>query len=166
MLIVSNNLVGNMPIDRNATLRINLAWIKDIQEAKKILDNSSHYIYLDYPMGRTKPPKPTIKLEEALKLTSHHKVKYFAISNSEDPKYLENILNKIGNTILVPKVETEKGIKNIQGMIDIGIKYIMLDKEDLYVDIGCDSDKFNELVDEARSYKNINVLELKGVVFI
>lgn len=166
MFIISNNLVGSLPLDKNTIIRINLAWIRSIEEAKKIIDSSDFDIYLDYPDGRNKPPRPVIGMEDAMKLAKHHKVKYFAISNAEDAPKLNKIMSKIGNTIFVPKIETEKGVNNLDEIISIGVKNIMLDKEDLYSDVNCDSDKFNSLVEKVRSYKDkLNILELKGVIF-
>jgi len=160
--IISNNLIGKIPIRHDAIIRINLAWVcKD--EAKKIIDKSKHSIYLDYPDGRTKPPTPTISFEEAVELSKHKNVTYFAFSNATLDK-VKSIKGKV-NCILVPKIETEQGVKEVPNMIELGIKTIMLDKEDLYTAVDCDPNKFNQLLDEVRSYK-VNILELQGVVFI
>lgn len=166
-IVISNNLQGKMPIPEDAIIRVNLAWFDDWREAKQIIDNSEHYIYLDYPSGRTKPPRPKIELEEAIELSKHTKVKYFAISNSEDIYELSEIKSLI-NCELVPKIETEQGVMNMNSMIeDTGIKTFMLDKEDLYTNCKMDSEKYNELVMKAREYgSKVKVLELQGVVFI
>lgn len=159
-MIVSNHLLGQMPLPENITVRVNLAWVS-ADEARKILDNTNHNIYLDYPSGRTKPPKPTMTLEEAVELSYHPDVKYFAVSNVESVEQLEAVDTR---AILVPKIETEKGVKNMREMIDYGITHMMLDKEDLYVNVGADSDKYEKLVAEARSH-DVRLLELQGVVF-
>jgi hypothetical protein len=166
-IIISNNLQGKMPIPEDAVIRVNLAWFDNWQEAKQIIDNIEHYVYLDFPSGRTKPPKPKIKLEEAIELSKLNNVKYFAISNAEDIYELSEIMSLV-NCEVVPKIETETGVNNINSMIeDIGIKTIMLDKEDLYTNCKMDSEKYNKLVMKAREYgSRIKVLELQGVIFI
>ena len=163
MIIVSNHLIGKIPIHPDTVIRVNLAWVKSVEEAKKLLDNSKHDIYLDFPSGRTKPPQPTISLEEAIGLSRHRKVKYFAMSNCENVRDIQEVMLKTPAEF-VPKIETKLGVKNMGKMKEIGIKHFMLDKEDLWTDVHCDSKKFNELVNEARTHKG--VMELQGVVFI
>jgi len=167
MFIISNNLIGKMPIPDNAIIRVNLAWIKDVKEAKKILEQNKK-IYLDYPSGRTKPPVPTITLDEAIELTKHKSVYYFAVSNAENATKLSEINARLTSAVeLVPKIETTKGIENIEKMIAIGIKSIMLDKEDLYTNVKCNTKRYNKWLERIRSYKGrIKILELQGVVFI
>jgi len=148
-----------MPIPKDAVIRINLAWVSK-EGAKKIIENSKHLIYLDYPDGRTKPPTPTISFEEALELAKHKNVIYFAFSNAT----IEKVKKIKVNCMLVPKIETEQGVKDVPEMIKHGIKTITLDKEDLYTAVDCNPIKFNKLIDEVRSYK-INILELQGVIF-
>ena len=162
MLVISNHLIDKMPIPYSAVIRINLAWIKDKAEAEKIIKNCKHDIYLDFPDGRKKPPVPTITLEEAIELAKD--VKYFAISNAEDIRKLSEIRRMI-NCELIPKIETVAGVMAIPAMIEIGIKTIMLDKEDLYTDCEQDSFIYNKLIKKVRSY-DLKVLELQGVVFI
>ena len=151
-----------MPVSDDAIIRINLAWVS-LNEAKKIIDKSRHAIYLDYPDGRTKPPTPTITFDEAVELSKHKNVIYFAFSNATLGK-VKRMKGKV-NCILVPKIETEQGVKEVPAMIKEGIKTVMLDKEDLYSSVDCNPDEFNKLLDEVRSYK-VNILELQGVVFI
>jgi hypothetical protein len=47
----------------------------------------------------------------------------------------------------------------------VGGRTMMLDKEDLYTDVNCNSKKYNKLIGKARSYP-VKLLELQGVVFI
>lgn len=155
-----------MPIPEDAIIRINLAWVKDINEAKEILNAVTHHVYLDFPDGRKKPPKPTISLEDALLLAEHEKVMYFAISNAENIDKLRRMKDRLMDVILVPKIETTLGVMRMQKMIDLGIDTFMLDKEDLYTDVDCDPDKYGEYLEEARSHKDVKILELNGVVFI
>jgi len=163
MQVISNNLLGKMPIRQDAIIRINLAWIKNIKEAERLVAKSKHKIYLDYPTGRLKPPQPKISLTEALELSHHKKVKYFAVSNCE---FVESVRELMESTpaIFVPKIETELGVKNMGKMAKLGIKHFMLDKEDLYTECKSENKKYLKLVKKARRYKG--VMELQGVVFI
>ena len=163
MLVISNHLDGKIPIPKEAVIRINLAWIKSVEEAREIIKNCKNNIYLDYPDGRTKPPKPTITFAEALELSKMDKVKYFAISNAENIDLLSDIKEKV-TCELVPKIETGVGVKIIDDIIKLGIKMIMLDKDDLYVNCNCDTDLYRIALDEVRS-KDIKILELQGVIF-
>lgn len=166
-MIISNHLLGKMELPEDTIIRVNLAWIKDANEAHKILTESEHDIYLDFPDGRTKPPRPTITLLQALVLSTYSSVKYFAISNAEDVGFLKAI-QKLTPATLVPKIETVAGVKAMPEMIDAGITTFMLDKEDLYTNVQCDADRYNELVREARRCavtKAAKLLELQGVCF-
>lgn len=138
--------------------------MKNHQEALKILNKCKVDIYLDYPKGRTKPPKPTITLKQAIELSKHPKVKYLAVSNIEEAKEVTTILKLIDSVEFIPKIETAKGVRNLDKIIEVGIKTIMLDKEDLYTDVKCNSKRYNMLVDKVRKSK-VKVLELKGVIF-
>ena len=153
-----------MPVSDNAIIRVNLAWINSKEDALKILDNSNHDIYLDYPDGRKKPPMGEITFSEAIEIASHPKVKYFAVSNCEDVWKIKGIISELPESVeFIPKIETEVGIKNMNAMENIGIKLFMLDKEDLYTDVKGNADKYNALVEEARKH---NIIELQGVVFL
>lgn len=164
MLVISNNLIGKMPIEEDTIIRINLAWV-DYEAAQAIISSSKHKIYLDYPDGRKKPPRGKISLTEAIQLSDNPNVKYFAVSNCEDVWKLKGIINELPKHIeFVPKIETEIGVNNMSDMEAIGIKTFMLDKEDLYTDVKGDVDKYNKLVEQARTHNG--VIELQGVVFI
>lgn len=165
-MIISNNVIGKMDIPQDAIIRINIAWLSDKEEAKKLISNSVNEIYLDYPDGRKKPPLSIITLKEAIELSRNKKVKYFAISNAEDIDKIEMIKDMI-NCELVPKIETIKGVEIIDKMIEIGIKTIMLDKDDLWIDTKCNMKIFKEQLIKVREYKKIiKIFELAGVIFI
>lgn len=175
MIIISCNALGipntNFKSeDKEIVARVNLAWQKNKQDAEAVLTNLSHKIYLDYPQGRTKPPKPTISLDEALELAEKFKVKYFAVSNAEDPKAMLAIKQKLPSvTELVPKIETKKGVLNLENIAQTAnIKYVMLDKDDLYIDVNRDQEIFENLIKTVRnkcSSLGIRALELSGVIF-
>lgn len=162
MRVISNNLIGKIQIPESAVIRINLAWIKGAKEALSLIEKSKYPIYLDFPSGRTKPPQPKISLAEAINLSNHSKVKYFAISNCENAKDIKDLRGRT-NAEIIPKIETKLGVQNMGKMVKVGVKRFMLDKDDLYIDTNCDNEKFLELVNKARKY---SVLELQGVIFI
>ncbi len=174
MVIVSNNLFDktNIKFPEDVVVRLNLAWIKDVETAMETLRGITQEIYLDYPQGRTKPPKPTLTLEEAIQIASSFKnVKYFAVSNVEEPMEVAGIRGLLPAHInFVPKIETKRGVKNLSAIVKAGsVKYAMLDKEDLYMDVGRDQDVYEVLADAARMYakeSGITLLELRGVVFV
>jgi len=162
-MIISNNLVGKLPLPEETIIRINLAWIDSYETAQALISSSEHEIYLDYPDGRKKPPRGILSLTEAIQLSKLPKVKYFAVSNCEDVNKIDEIRSQI-DVEFVPKIETLNGVKNMMAMVGSGIKTFMLDKEDLYTDVKCDSATFTALVEEARKTP-AKVLELKGVIF-
>jgi pyruvate kinase len=100
-------------------------------------------------------------------LAKYKKVKYFAISNVEDHNELLDLKTKLPFGVhLVPKIETVTGVKNLQLILNTGVQYVMLDKDDLWV--SCKQVGFNELVDKVREICSSNkakLLELQGVVF-
>ncbi|MEK7585331.1 MAG: hypothetical protein AAB455_02375 [Patescibacteria group bacterium] len=173
MIIVSNHLLSKTKLSfpDHVVVRVNIAWVKSEAELKKILTEIKHDIYLDYPQGRTKPPKPTLDLAQAIALAKKHKhVKYFAVSNVEDPEAIGKIRKQLPKNIeLVPKIETKKGVRNIEKIVaKIKNKYLMLDKEDLYLDVDRDADTFECLIELAREksrQSGTQILELHGVVF-
>lgn len=175
MLLVSHYLLSATPIDfpkESVVLRINVAWIKNKNELLSLLKKMKHDVYLDYPQGRSKPPRPKLTLNEAISIA--HKfpnIKYFAVSNVEEPEAIFAIKSQLPPHIeVVPKIETKLGVKNMQAIIrKLGTKYVMLDKEDLYIDVNRNSKTFENLVASARKQairEGINILELHGVVFL
>lgn len=165
-LIISNNLIGKMPILDETIIRINLAWIKSRLKAQMIIEDCKYEIYLDFPSGRTKPPVPVITLQEALELAQHPKVKYFAYSNAESIKFYEEIERSLPNKIIVPKIETAVGVRLIPDLIKAGATHVMADLEDLFSSVHGNVETYQNLVDELMSYKDqIKILRLQGVVF-
>lgn len=174
MIVISNhvNTIG-MEYPAGSLIRINLAWAGGPDDVRKIIDGAKgHKIWLDYPTGRTKPPRPSMSLMDAIRICkefSDH-VEYFAFSNAEDPNLIELIRALVpANVKLAPKVETTYGVDHLEDIIGSSkADLIMLDKEDLYVDCGANPDEFNNLVSRAREWcKRYGVicLELKGVIF-
>lgn len=173
MIIVSNYILekNHFPLPAHVVVRVNVAWVKTAEELERILEGIAHDIYLDYPQGRSKPPRPTLGLEEIIAFAHRFpRVKYFAVSNVENPHAIHSIQQRLPPHIaVVPKIETRKGIEALEQIIEkIGAKYIMLDKEDLYTDVEKDAALFEELIERAREKTvraGAEVLELHGVVF-
>lgn len=172
MIIISNNALkyfDNLP--KNLVVRVNTAWVNTVKELEILLENSTNSIYLDYAKGRTKYPRPKIKLKSLIKLANKMpRVDYFAISNSENPNKLSSIANELNpRIIIVPKIESIKGIKNLKSICKAArTKIIMLDKEDLYTSLK-NNDRsfrvwFNRLNKKAKE-NNIKILRLQGVIF-
>ena len=158
-MIFSNNLTGKIKTKKTDIVRVNLAWV-NFQQARQILKKRKN-VFLDYPSGRTKPPKPTITFKQAIDLANEFNVKYFAVSNLESVEKIKELKAKVKSEI-VPKIETTEGVKNI-AKIAKEVKTIMLDKDDLWVD--CKGKNFSRMVKKVRSCK-IKVFELAGVIFI
>lgn len=173
MILLSNHLSRLFPPPEGAVIRVNLAWYGDrgAAEADVIAHNTKHDVYLDFPQGRSKPPVPVLTLEDAIAIANGYDcVKYFAVSNVERTSDIADIRAKLTRTIeIVPKIETKKGVLNLDLIVmETGIKYAMLDKEDLYSSVKRDSAAFNILVNIARAKAGalgIELLELQGVVF-
>lgn len=174
MLLISNHLLGKggLSFPNNTVIRVNVAWIPTKEELIETLKKITHEIYLDYPQGRTKPPQPKISLEDTIMIAHQFsQIKYFAVSNVEDPQKIYKIKEQLSDNInLVPKIETKQGINNLEKIIKkINPTYIMLDKEDLYLDVKRNSRLFQTLVNLARKKSKIlgiKILELHGVVFL
>ena len=174
MLIISNHLFDktDLSFPEHVVARVNVAWVNTLPELHDILTRLKHDVYLDYPQGRTKPPTPVISLEDTI-TTAHQfpHIKHFAVSNVEDPEDIFRIKEQLPFSIgIVPKIETELGINNLEKIVErIQNQYIMFDKEDLYLDVDRDTEKFQSLIDLARQKSKelgIEILELHGVIFL
>jgi len=160
-----------MPVPDDAIIRVNMAWIKTFEELDTVVKNIKGQIFLDFPKGRTKPPKPILKIEDALVIMQkYNNIKYFAISNAEDVATMLYLRKTIPEKIMiVPKIETLLGINNFDCLIKSAkTNIVMLDKEDLYLDVKKQNSMFEILVQKIRKVckrKNIKLLELQGVIF-
>ena len=84
MLIVSQNMTNyDVQLPHDTILRINLAWINDLETLKNILEaKSENSIFIDLPKNRTKPPNNRYSMDEIKPiLESYSNIKYFALSN-------------------------------------------------------------------------------------
>lgn len=171
-MIISNNALkyfDTLPSD--LIIRINVAWANSIDQLKIIIENATHPIYLDYPSGRSKPPKPEIALDEVIELLNHsYRVEYFAFSNAENPEETRLLRRMVFPRVkLVPKIETVTGVENLVKICQAAnTDMLNLDHEDLYVNVQHDSNKYNHYMDLAiKSAKenNIKVFKVQGVIF-
>ncbi len=178
MLIISQNLSNyDFPIPENSVYRINLAWINDLDELESLLKkHSSHSIFLDLPINRTKPPNNSYSLDDLVPiLNSNSNIKYLAISNVNSKNNLEPYISILSKSItLVPKIENAEGIlkiKEITDALDFDEKIIMLDHDDLYSSLV----RSNEPASNFKNYintliqfcnqNNIILLRTIGVIF-
>lgn len=178
MIILSQNLTNyDIPIPDNAIFRINLAWVNELDELKNLLEkhkNSS--IFMDLPIGRTKPPNNYYSLDDLIDLFQNYKnIKFFAISNVNGKDDLIQFKNKIPSHVnLIPKIESTDGVENIASIIEElphNEKIVMLDHDDLFTSIlkqNLPISKFKEyflkLVDFCEEH-NVHLLRTVGVIF-
>ena len=92
MLLVSQN-IGNYDIafPNNVIFLINMALCNSISELEEKLEkNKNSYFFIDLPIGRIKPPNNRYTLDEMIPvLEKNDNIKYFAVSNVESSKDLE-----------------------------------------------------------------------------
>lgn len=172
MKLLSNNLRGKIEFPKGAVVRVNSAWVSSEKELEKILrENADSQVFLDFPSGRTKPPKPVLTLTQLIHAANtHENIKYFAVSNAEDGDYLHVIRNLLEKRVsLVPKIETLQGVRNIDIIARWSkCRVVMLDREDLYLDCKADTKKYENsmgILKDKCSELGIKVIELKGVYF-
>ena len=177
MLIASQNITNydvNLPDD--VIFRINLAWINDIETLKKILeDHKNHNMFIDLPKNRTKPPNNRYSMNEIKPiLETYSNVKYFALSNVDSAEYLAEYLEYVPkNIIIVPKIESPTGVKNIEEITSLlgDEKIIMLDHDDLYSSMlkkNDDPENFQVYIKQLIDFcnkNNVTLLRTVGVMF-
>jgi citrate lyase beta subunit len=177
MRIFSQNLTNyDIPLPENSIFRINLAWINTLDELKfLLLKHTNSKIFLDLPIGRTKPPNNKYSFDDLISiLVSNKNIRYFAISNVNSADDLKKFIDKIPEHVsLVPKIESPEGVLNIKNITDIlgDEKIIMLDHDDLYSNLikkNESSDKFKDYIITLTNYcqtNNVIMLRTIGVVF-
>ncbi len=177
MLIVSQNLTNyDVELPEDVVYRINLAWINDLTTLKNILEkHNNHKIFVDLPKNRTKPPNNKYSMEEIHPiLENFSNIRYFAISNVDSQEILKEFLHFIPkNIVVVPKIESPLGIKNIKEITDLlgNEKIVMLDHDDLYSSMLKSNDDpknfpiyVKSLVDFCNQ-NNVTLLRTVGVMF-
>lgn len=173
MLVISNHILNEVGwVTDKLVVRVNMAWVKSKDSLRLILSSlKNHKIFLDYPEGRTKPPKPALKMSAAIEMMKEYQhIAYFAVSNAENPFFFQKLRETVPMEVqLVPKIETKTGVENmtlIAGSAKTNL--VMLDKEDLYTNVSANQEEYEKLVKKARSVgkeRGIKVIELEGVVF-
>ncbi len=177
MLIVSQNMTNyDVKLPKDTILRINLAWINDLETLKNILEEKSeNRIFIDLPKNRTKPPNNRYTMDEIKPiLESYSNIKYFALSNVDSAEYLAEYLNYVPkNIVIVPKIESYLGIKNIEEISELlgNEKIVMLDHDDLYSSMLKKKDDpknfqvyIQQLIDFCNK-NNVTLLRTVGVMF-
>ena len=176
MLLVSQNLLNySMDFPSDVVLRVNMAWVDSLDQLKETLSKSELDYFIDVPSGRLKPPNNRYTIKDILPIIGKYSnVKYLAISNVELPEQVLDSRNITENKlIIVPKIETIKGVDNLTEIIDTlgSKKYIMLDHDDLFTDVskrGFSSEifisKVNELVKICKS-NSVTLLRARGIIF-
>lgn len=171
-MIISNNVVGKIDLPEGTIIRVNTAWVKTKEDLFKILkENEGRDVFLDYPSGRTKPPRPKLTLNELIEaIWTFDNVKYFAVSNAENKEILAEIRKMVPSDItIVPKIETFNGVMNLDIILKAcDSRTAMLDKEDLYLDLDTDPDAYEDAVLKARRLcgaLGVKLYELQGVIF-
>ena len=178
MLIISQNAINyEFEIPKDSVLRINLAWCNSISELENILKtHQKNQIFIDLPIGRIKPPNNRYTLEEIVPLFENYKnIQYFAISNVENDTDLDVFLDHIPKNItIIPKIESPKGINNIEKIIkklDYDERIVMLDHDDLFSNIKKENEdpsnfqKYIKILIGKCDKNNVNLLRTVGVIF-
>jgi len=177
MKIISQNLANyDFPLPSNSIFRINLAWCNSLDELNSILNRHKEFsIFLDLPAGRIKPPNNKYSLDDLIPIINKNKqIKYFAISNVNSASDLSKYLTLMpSSVIIVPKIESPKGIENIQEITDIlkGDKIVMLDHDDLFSSIlknKMPESKFKDYIKKIVNYcdtNDIKLLRVAGIIF-
>lgn len=177
MIIASQNLSNfDFPLPPDSVFRINLAWVNSINELELLLEkHKEHKIFLDLPIGRTKPPNNKYSFDDLIPIISNNKnIQYFAISNVNSKQDIVPYQEKLPtHVILVPKIESPSGVNNIDEIVNIlsNPKVVMLDHDDLFSNTLKQNETpsdfrnyFTKLVDYCNS-NNITLLRTIGVVF-
>ena len=178
MLLVSQNITNyEFQIPESAVFRINLAWVNSINELEILLTkHHTREIFLDLPRNRTKPPNNKYSLSDLIQiLNNNNNIKYFAISNIESESNLDEYIESIPKGItIVPKIESKKGIQNIDSIIK-KLQYekpiIMLDHDDLFSDLiksNHPPETFSQHVNKLTKFckeNDVTLLRTIGIIF-
>jgi len=179
MLLVTANLDQyDVQCPDDAVVRINLAWMPSLGDLQSLLNRLEQDVFLDHPVGRSKPPANFYTLDELKPIIrTHGNVRYVAVSNVEQPSQLDPYKEAFGDDIsVVPKIETIAGTDNIgaivQALQDQEEQVIMIDHDDLLQDLakhGVDiSTLYTEYIEPIEVFckaADVTVLRTKGVIF-
>ena len=165
-----------IPIPKDSVLRINLAWVNTLDELNSLLSkHASSKIFLDLPIGRTKPPNNKYSFTDLISILNLNKnIQYFAISNVNSSDDLKDFIDKIPPHVsIVPKIESPDGVLNIENITNMlgNDKIIMLDHDDLFSNLikrNETPEKFKEYITLLASFcekNNVTMLRTIGVIF-
>ncbi len=164
-----------MSFSDKTVIRINLAWVENLVSLEDVINSFNNEIYLDLPLGRTKPPNNSYSIDDLKKIIDKHdNIRYLAISNVESAEHLIPYINLFGQVLtIVPKIETKKGIDNISSICStlINDKFIMLDHDDLFSDLirlKIPSTEFFTYIEKLSDYcdsNSVKLLKTRGVIF-
>ena len=174
MLVISNHArtVG-VPFPPEAVVRINVAWMSDEASIlRAYADALPNRCLLDYPTGRTKPPRPYLTLEQTLSILARYPASfpYFAFSNAEDPTSVREMRARVPEGVqLVPKIETLRGVAQLGEIVGAAkCARVLLDAEDLYIDCRTDVAVFEDAKARVVAWcaaNGVECLRLRGVIF-
>ena len=178
MYIISQNISNyDIPFPPDAIFRINLAWVESIETLTNLVEkHRSHELFIDIPIGRTKPPNNKYDVSEIIPIIEKYpNVRYLAISNVEKPSDFIPIQNQVPKRVtIVPKIESSEGVNNLQEIVSSlqsTTKVIMLDHDDLYTSLIKNGKKPSDFKDylmklsQFCDQNNIVLLRTVGVIF-
>jgi hypothetical protein len=177
MRIFSQNLTNyDIPLPENSVFRINLAWVNTLDELKFLLKkHTNSEIFLDLPIGRTKPPNNKYSFEDLISvLNSNKNIHFFAISNVSSSQDLKSFIDVIPEHVsIVPKIENPEGVLNIKEITDTlrNKKIVMLDHDDLFSNLikkNENPEKFKDYITSLTEFcqkNDVTLLRTIGVVF-
>jgi hypothetical protein len=178
MYIISQNISNyDIPFPADAIFRINLAWVESIEALTSLVEkHASHELFIDIPIGRTKPPNNKYDLGEIIPIIEkYHNIRYLAISNVEKSSDFVQIQSQIPERVtIVPKIENSEGINNLAEIIShlrSPTKVIMLDHDDLYTSLIKNGKKASDFKDyliklsQFCDQNKIVLLRTVGVIF-
>lgn len=173
MIISQNARLSSLSIPPHAVLRVNTAYVKSKEQLHAALDGIANDVFLDFPAGRRKPPRPILKLADLLEaMLRHGRVRYFGAADIKDVRAVKRLLGLIPPSVqLIPRIASRAGVEKLEeiaAVLPYATKYAMLDKDDLYADMG-GGDEFLERLQAVREKcfrSGIQPLELAGVIFL
>lgn len=175
MLLMSRHLTEYHVVPPGAVVRINLAWETSLEQLRWHLDQLSHHVFLDIPVGRTKPPACSYPLSDIIEMVElYETIRYVGVSNVTEPEDLMQYIKLPARVLVVPKIESVAGCGNIREIVKVlrEPKTIMLDHDDLFHDMltqGIAADRLYEdyvrPVGEFCGRNNVRLLRIAGVVF-
>lgn len=174
MIVSQNARLSSLDIPPHAILRVNVAYMKTTGDLDAALDGIKNDVFLDLPAGRRKPPRPVLTLADVLDaMRRHRRVRYFGGADAKDVRALKILLRKIPKSVrLIPRISSRAGaekLKEVANALPYETKHVMLDKDDLFADMGRDGDRFPDYLQALRDQcakVEVQLIELAGVIFL